>query len=243
MGYSSETFQLPPEFQCFNQRGAFRNYERNLPHWRQPGATYFLTFRLHDSLPAAVLEDHKRELEQWRQRMAHERSVADGDLSVTTTEDYEAFLIRSGRLMEATMDEGHGSCVLKDPKVRSIVAGALLHFQGERHLTHGLVVMPNHVHLAVQPLGEWQAEDLLRSWKGYSAREINKLLGGAGQLWQHDSWNRIIRDAAHWHRVMRYIVGNPARARCLNDESTVWVDARLRLEESVMRESLDEEPW
>ena len=29
---------------------------RNLPHWEQPGKTYFLTFRTIDSLPKAVLD-------------------------------------------------------------------------------------------------------------------------------------------------------------------------------------------
>lgn len=169
--------------------------------------------------------------------------MANGDLPVTLVEDYEAFLIRSWRVMEATMDEGHGSCALRNPRVRAVVVEALLHFQGERYFVHGLVVMPNHVHVALQPLGEWQVEDLLRSWKGYSAREINKLLERTGQLWQHDSWNRIIRDAGHWNRVMQYIVGNPARARCLNDESTVWVDERLRGDGGAVREALAEEPW
>ena len=38
-----------------------RVYERNLPHWRQEGGTYFVTFRLADSLPASVAEDVLRE--------------------------------------------------------------------------------------------------------------------------------------------------------------------------------------
>jgi len=103
--------------------------------------------------------------------------------------------------------------------------------------------MPNHVHLSVQPLGEWQAEDLLKSWKGFSARTINQHLGRSGSLWQADSWNRIIRDEAHWHRVMRYIMNNPARAKCWNGESTVWVDASLVGGDAVVREDLEEEPW
>src|SRR5262249_5869453 len=39
---------------------------RNLPHWRQPGAAYFVTFRLADAVPATLLREWKEELETWR---------------------------------------------------------------------------------------------------------------------------------------------------------------------------------
>ena len=32
-------------------------YKRNLPHWRQEGATYFVTFRLADSLPREAIRE------------------------------------------------------------------------------------------------------------------------------------------------------------------------------------------
>ncbi len=194
--------KLPDDLQGFDPEGAFRNYERNLPHWRQPGASYFLTFRLHDSLPQAVVEEMRAEREAWRQRIARELAQHDGAMTASTEEEYEAFQLRAARRLERLMDEGHGECVLKQPPLREIVATALLHFQGERYAMHGFAVMPNHVHLAVKPLADWQPEDLLHSWKRFTAREINRRLGREGQLWQRDTWNRIIRDAAHWQRVM-----------------------------------------
>jgi len=38
---------------------------RNLPHWQQPGATYFVTFRLADSLPEVRLSELEQERERW----------------------------------------------------------------------------------------------------------------------------------------------------------------------------------
>jgi len=32
-----------------------QRFERKLPHWRQPGVTYFVTFRLSDPLPTQKL--------------------------------------------------------------------------------------------------------------------------------------------------------------------------------------------
>jgi len=48
-------------FQPFNPNDAVHSHRGNLPHWRQWGTTYFVTFRLGDSLPASVQR-------QWRER-------------------------------------------------------------------------------------------------------------------------------------------------------------------------------
>jgi putative transposase len=239
-----EQLQLPPTFVGFNLSGAFRNYERNLPHWRQPGATYFLTFRLNDSLPDAVVQEHKREQEEWRARIAQELQTK-ACISEPTAEEFEAFQLRWYRKMETVMDEGHGSCALKNPRARDLVVNALLHFHANRYEMHGFVVMPNHVYCVVRPLADWQPEQLLHSWKRFSARQINLLSGTKGQMWQHDTWNRIVRNEEHWFRAMRYTTGNPERAKLWRGESTVWVDSRLLGgDASILREAEPlEEPW
>ena len=39
-------------------------YERNLPHWHPPGATFFLTYRLAGSIPLAVLRQMKADSDE-----------------------------------------------------------------------------------------------------------------------------------------------------------------------------------
>ena len=239
-----ERFKLPPDFAPFNPRRAFRNYERNLPHWRQPGATYFLTFRLQDSLPQSVINELEVEREIWRCRIAAELARNDGKLCAQTDEDYEAFLVRRCRRIESVMDEGHGDCLLKQSLHREVVEKALLHFHDKRCDMHSFVVMPNHVHVAVRPLGEWHPEQLLHSWKRFTAREINAQRGQTGQLWQEDTWNRVVRNEEHWLRVMRYIVRNPVKAKLWNGESTVWVNPHVVGDDARLRENaFEEEPW
>lgn len=53
MSHSAGEWNLPapPGFQGFREDLALNSYELDLPHWRQDGATYFVTFRLGDSLP------------------------------------------------------------------------------------------------------------------------------------------------------------------------------------------------
>jgi len=65
----------PPDFQglCPNIPVTF--YFRHLPHWRQDGATYFVTFRLNDSLPQAKL----RELESLKREFAAKHGIVGTD--------------------------------------------------------------------------------------------------------------------------------------------------------------------
>jgi hypothetical protein len=47
----------PPGFQGLHPDQPITVYQRHLPHWRQDGATYFVTFRLADSLPQSKLDE------------------------------------------------------------------------------------------------------------------------------------------------------------------------------------------
>ena len=62
-----------------------------------------------------------------------------------------------------------------------IVGNALQHFDGDRYAQIAWVIMPNHVHLVFVQRQEWPLEILLKSWKRFTARQINQLLG---TLWQ-----------------------------------------------------------
>jgi hypothetical protein len=47
-----------------------------LPHWRQEGVIYFVTFRLADSLPQAKLQWLRREKELWLRLNPEPRTVS-----------------------------------------------------------------------------------------------------------------------------------------------------------------------
>ena len=82
------------------------------------------------------------------------------------------------------------------------------------------VVMPNHVHLLVE-VWDKPLAGLVKSWKGYSARQINRILGRTGPLWQEEYWDRYIRNEEHFQKALRYVEGNPVRARLVR-ESADW---------------------
>jgi hypothetical protein len=82
--------RVPHGINNFNKEKAICIHSRNLPHWRQDGATYFVTFRQFDSIPRDVWEQMKREVLQWNRRV--EQAIkAEGRLPVPIAENWEAF--------------------------------------------------------------------------------------------------------------------------------------------------------
>jgi len=84
------------------------------------------------------------------------------------------------------------------------------------------VVMPNHVHALFVQNPVWPLEKLIRSWKGFAARQVNKLLGRSGNFWQRDYFDRLVRDGKHFANCIRYIRRNPEKARLGADQFILW---------------------
>ena len=53
-------------------------------------------------------------------------------------------------------------------------------------------VMPDHVHLLLTPLYSWNLSKILQGIKGYTSREINKLLNRKGSFWQDERADKIL---------------------------------------------------
>ena len=51
--------------------------------------------------------------------------------------------------------------------------------------------------------------EILHSWKSFNANELNRRLGRTGQLWQHESYDHIVRNEPAMHAIRRYIRDNP----------------------------------
>jgi REP-associated tyrosine transposase len=167
----------------FNPYEEIRFTENLLPHWQQAGAIYFITFRLADALPAHLLA-------QWE-------------------DEYHK---RFSGAVERWLDAGHGSCLLRQIDCAKIIDDALRHFDGKRLALISSVVMPNHVHVLLVQNPEHPLEDLLRSWKTFSARVINEVRRRSGTLWQRSYFDRLVRDEKHFRNCVRYIRRNPEKA-------------------------------
>jgi len=205
-------------FRALDEHGELLRSRRNLPHWEQAGATYFVTFRLADAVPASLASEWRDELQNWRR--FHPEPLDD--------EGKKEYRRRFLQVREDWLDQGHGSCLLREPKTAMIVAKALRHFDSQRYYLDAFVVMPNHVHALVQPLPGHSLKDILRSWKSYSARQINKTLGRSGSVWMEESFDQIVRDWTALVKCRDYIARNPEKAHLRTGEFVLSLAEKLR---------------
>jgi REP element-mobilizing transposase RayT len=174
-----------------------------LPHFDQPGLIQGVTFHLWDSIPEYVLRDLVNDPELAANPLKRER-------------------------IEAYLNAGLGCCYLKNPQVAAIVENAILHFDNKRYRLYAWVVMPNHVHVLIERFENYPLDDILHSWKSYTANEANLLLGRQGKFWFREYYDRFIRNEKHFARAVDYIHKNPVAAGLVNSaEEFRFSSARL----------------
>jgi hypothetical protein len=132
-----------------------------LPHFDPGEIAQFITIRLADSLPQNLLE-------QWRQELDRGK-IRDVDFR---------------RRIELYLDQGYGSCFLKDQRVARMVQENLIHFDGIKY----------------------------KLCKSFTAHEANRILDRKGRFWFPEPFDRYIRNHEHFKKTIRYIEGNPVKA-------------------------------
>jgi len=75
-----------------------------------------------------------------------------------------------------------------------------------------LVVMPDHVHFIVTPYKLCPLSRLMQRMKSVSAHRVNRVHGTHGPLWQHESFDHILRSEESLVKKVEYIGQNPVRA-------------------------------
>lgn len=176
-----------------------------LPHWEKDAGLYFLTFRLADSLPKAILE-----------------KIAERHKILSAAKEHKNVIAAySQKRVEEFFDNGHGSCTLADPRVAGAMASALRFWHGKRYRLLAWCVMPNHVHVVVRFFPGHELGAVVRSWKQHSAKAAKHALGVAGRFWQREYYDRLIRDGEELDRAIRYVLKNPEKAG-LKDWPWVW---------------------
>ena len=175
-----------------------------LPHWERNDGTYFVTFRLGDSLPKTALE----ELVRQRRMLTAARNSGRKLLPV---ESVTKKRLSSSRI-EAYLDSGAGECWFKRPELAAVVANSLKFWDHKRYQLEAWCVMPNHVHVLFWLFNGESLASILGSWKKFTSRRINAMVNRRGRLWQDESYDHLIRDEQEFARAVQYILDNPRKA-------------------------------
>ena len=114
--------------------------QAQLPHWFQPGVSYFVTFRTADSMPASRLRLWHAERNDWLRRHGIDPARSDwqarlrimpgaavphaeraGNIAGASNLEAEFHRKFTREFMEY-LDQGHGACLLRNPAAATEVA-------------------------------------------------------------------------------------------------------------------------
>ncbi|MEG4581769.1 transposase [Microcoleus sp. MON1_C5] len=103
------------------------------------------------------------------------------------------------------------------PAARQVVLNACKFFDRQRYQIFCLVVMPDHVHMLMQPLAKsdnkfWSLSSILHSMKSYSSKQIPQVMKHIGTVWQDERHDHIVRDEREFQVFWEYIRQNPVKA-------------------------------
>jgi putative transposase len=184
-------------------------YRRNLPHWHPEGKSIFLTWRLYGSVPVSVL------------RAAH---TARNGCATKSAKDSSG---RRFKILDAALDSGSfGPHWLADPEIAAYAEYPILRCaELGRYVLHAFVIMPNHVHILLEP--RVPLARITNVLKGVAARDANVRLGRRGRhFWQDESFDHWIRNLVEFEKVRHYIESNPVTAKlAARSEDWRWSSA------------------
>ncbi|CAN5676735.1 transposase [soil metagenome] len=127
------------------------------------------------------------------------------------------------------LDTGLGECWLRRTEIVSMVEDALLFFDEQRYRLLSWCLMPNHVHVVVEMLAGHSLSKLVWSWKSFTSKQANALLGRSGAFWDGDYFDRYMRNEDHLRRTIEYVEHNPVKAGLVaNASDWAWSSARFR---------------
>ena len=196
-------------------------YRRRLPHIQVAGSTYFVTFRLKNSLPKEVLEELAQESERIKKLPPDEIDAAER----RWFGKYDAYLDKVLC----------GETYLKNEQVADFLAEALHYRDGKVYTLDAFTIMSNHAHVVCKPLPKEDGEmnsltEIFQSLKRHTARKSNDILGRSGAFWQDESYDRIVRDQAELERIVKYVLNNPVKAGLVDDRKDwKWSYSRFEL--------------
>jgi len=91
------------------------------------------------------------------------------------------------------------------------------------------VVMMDHIH-GVFSLTDTPLADVMKRFRGASARRINSLLGRTGRVWQNAYFDRLLRPDDRLDHILSYMWFNPqCPGRNFRCERSIWEWFRPRI--------------
>lgn len=197
-------------------------YQSKFPHIHPEGNSFFVTLRLHDSIPKSKLKELER-------LYSNEISICE-KMQDEHLKNLRIFNLRKklfseqDNLMDAIKSGPH---YLKQESILNIVKEQIHRFDEKLYHLIAYSIMSNHVHLLIDTNLQFEEEKFLydnntqlsyimKRIKGASARYSNQELERSGPFWEKESFDMFIRNEKMLNNVIGYILNNPVKAGIVN---------------------------
>ena len=127
-----------------------------------------------------------------------------------------------GRAYSLTKCATLGISLTDNPNIANLLIETFFWMDSQKRFSSGaFVIMPDHYHIVMILNAQNSLSAVMKSMGSFSSREINKVLGRVGQLWQKGYFDRAIRKTEDIREIFDYIHNNPVRKGLL-DHPEEW---------------------
>ena len=188
----------------------------NLPHWLVADRPYFVTLRLHGTLPKQVVAEMKAERDRLEQSDCRD------------PETWSAMRKRQFLRMEDILHKMDlNRSWLTDERVAPIILQSLKWLRETAGWTiYAAVLMSNHLHAVLRNMSGRNGDLLsdLERFKRFTGREANGILGRAGAFWAREDFDHWCRTPDKTEAAIHYVMNNPVNSGlCTKPEQWPWL--------------------
>jgi REP element-mobilizing transposase RayT len=200
-------------------------YFQRLPHFQPIGASFFISFRLHESIPKIELEKLKDDYNPEYCKLLHLEDIYSRSQSLIELRN--AYFLKFDELLHKV---NSGPTYLQEDLIAKMVAKQIYRFDGFLYNLLAYTIMANHVHLLIDTSIQLSAQQninqlfehfvsldrIMKRIKGPTAVYANRILNRKGQFWQRESYDTYIRNDKMLKNVIAYILDNPVKIKLVD---------------------------
>jgi REP element-mobilizing transposase RayT len=202
-------------------------YTRNLPHIQPEDKIFFVTFRLHDSIPVSLVNQLRLQLKEEILKASKLPKSSE-----TTYNLNKKFYAKYDELLDR---ETTGPHWLKDPNIAKICQNVFHEWDNEKYELYSYCIMSNHIHIVFKPTTKF-LRMLSSKYESFNPQKIlsvttrimyeikkrtallsNSKLGRTGKFWHTESYDHFVRDENELLRIILYVLNNPVKAKIVED--------------------------
>jgi putative DNA methylase len=174
--------------------------------------TFSIQIRLADSLPEGGIDAWRAEIED-----------------VAARENLEEIEVRRrlARRIDHELNEGHGSCWLRQPEIAGLVADCIKASHGRRHQLRAWVILPSRVQAVVTVAAGADVMALVRQWEAATSRDAAQRLDiDPRTFWDRGAFVKPCRDETDAGYRIRDVEFRPVNAGlCQRPREWQWSSA------------------